>query len=304
MIGATGESPTRYMLPPEEPPKKKRKKSKKVEEDQQPFLGISNMTLVKEEEEFDPDKFLESISQEAQTDQVEEEGPFRNPSPPFYPTCPVHDEALEKREADTQYGRWEYNKCPVQNCFVCCGVDDRIHAPGTKDNVQYYLESIRNQLHFYFRELPLEQMKCFCDKGLILTMSHSEKNPGRLFFKCSKRWCDFFQWADEHPWTKNQAWLEDGIKVWQGHRTGPFQGNWHPDDFSPRTKTDLDRIIHQDQQKKKWNPKEIFRQRERQKKYFQDQYQRYLLDEFTPKEKYYLEERRLQPPSRDSYRCC
>ena len=39
-------------------------------------------------------------------------------------------------------------------------------------------------------------------------MSNSEKNPGRLFFKCSKRECDFFQWADERPKGKTRLWLE------------------------------------------------------------------------------------------------
>ena len=255
--------------------------------------GVKRVEKEEEEEEFDPDKFLQSISQEVQVDPVEE-GPFRNPSPPLHYTCLVHNEALEKREADTQYGRWEYHKCPVQNCFVCCGVDDRIHAPDTKDKVEYYPDSVQNQLHFYFRELPLVQMNCFCDKGLILTMSHSEKNPGRLFFKCSKRWCDFFQWADEHPWTKNRTWLEDGIKVRQGDKTGPFEGNWYPD---------------QDPPKKRWYPKESslkkeFRERERQKKYSRDQHQRYLRDEFTPKLKYYQEKRKLEPPSRDWYNSC
>ena len=258
---------------------------------------MSGVKRVEEEEqdEFDPDKFLQSISQEVQVDPVEE-GPFRNPSPPLHYTCPVHDEALEKREADTQYGRWEYHKCPVQNCFVCCGDDDRIHPPDTKDKVEYYLESVQNQLHFYFRELPLEKMKCFCDKGLILTMSHSEKNPGRLFFKCSKRWCDFFQWADEHPWTKNRAWLEDGIKVWQGRRNAPFERNWHPDQDPPKRKW----TMMQPKPSSGRNPSSL---REREKKYHRDQYERYHRDEFIPKLKYW-QEKRKQDPSRDWFNSC
>ena len=39
-------------------------------------------------------------------------------------------------------------------------------------------------------------------------MSNSERNPGRLFFKCAKRQCDFFQWADEYPRGHTRRWLE------------------------------------------------------------------------------------------------
>ena len=41
-----------------------------------------------------------------------------------------------------------------------------------------------------------------------MSMSHSERKPGRLFFKCSKRKCDFFQWVNEHPRGKNKTWLK------------------------------------------------------------------------------------------------
>jgi len=173
------ESPTRYLLPPEEPVEpKKRKKSKKR----------------KTKEEFDPDAFLETFSK-----------------PTKCPMCVIHpEEFLERRQADTQYGPWEYYKCPVQGCFVCCGADDRIHAPGEKDNVQYYLDCVQGQLHEFYYRLPLDNMKCFCERPLIMTLSRSEKNPGRLFLKCSKRWCDFFQWVNEVPWGKNRLWLKEG----------------------------------------------------------------------------------------------
>ena len=39
-------------------------------------------------------------------------------------------------------------------------------------------------------------------------MSNSERNPGRLFFKCAKRECDFFQWANEDPKRNTKRWLE------------------------------------------------------------------------------------------------
>ena len=39
-------------------------------------------------------------------------------------------------------------------------------------------------------------------------MSNSEKNPGRLYFKCPKRECKFFQWADVEPRGCVKNWLE------------------------------------------------------------------------------------------------
>ena len=39
-------------------------------------------------------------------------------------------------------------------------------------------------------------------------MSHSDRNPGRLFLKCPTRYCDFFQWVDTPPQGKTRAHLE------------------------------------------------------------------------------------------------
>jgi len=262
------ESPTRYLLPPEEdehPPVETKKRKKKKDKKK------SKKT---KEEEFDADAFLETLSKQTQTEE------------PAFPMCALHpEEFMERRQGDTQYGRWEYYKCPVQGCFVCCGVDDQIHAPGEKDNVQYYLDSVKRQLHEFYRRLPLDKIKCFCDRPLIMTMSHSEKNPGRLFLKCSKRWCDFFQWGDEVPRAKNRVWLEEGRKLWletplqQGVRRivdKHLSRVTDPQELSPQTKYDLDRIIPR------------FKQ------------ENYLLDEFTPKEQHYMLKRGLVPPISDS----
>lgn len=80
-------------------------------------------------------------------------------------------------------------------------------------------------------------------------MSHSERNPVRLFLKCFKRWCDFFQWVDEPP--KNLSLLRTGKKSLAGNSpltrcsqnrhmkgfaegVGPFERNWHPEGFTPQ----------------------------------------------------------------------
>ena len=113
--------------------------------------------------------------------------------------CPLHpQEELELREADTQWGNWAYYKCPIRGCFVCCGAHQ----------VDTYIPAVTEQLQPFFRRLSLDKMKCFCSNTLNLTMSNSERNPGRLFFKCSKRECDFFQWADEDPRGHKRRWLE------------------------------------------------------------------------------------------------
>ena len=148
-------------------------------------------------QDFDPEAFLETLSNLKQ-----EEPPYRNPSPPDTPllhVCPIHtQEVLDKRETDTQWGHWEYFRCPVQGCFVCCG------APQIDSN----LNAATQQLQDFYRRLPLEKMKCYCSNNLNLCLSNSERNPGRLFFKCSKRECDFFHWANEYPKGKIRLWLE------------------------------------------------------------------------------------------------
>ena len=113
--------------------------------------------------------------------------------------CPLHpEEELDQRETDTQWGNWAYFKCPVRGCFVCCGAHQ----------VDTYIPAVTDQLQAFFRRLPLDKLKCFCSNTLNLCLSNSEKNPGRLFFKCAKRQCDFFQWANEDPKGNKRRWLE------------------------------------------------------------------------------------------------
>ena len=93
-----------------------------------------------------------------------------------------------------------------------------------------------------------------------MTMSHSEKNPGRLFFRCYRRLCPFFQWVDQDPRGQNRGWLEadkficlfdgrvvkrifqdaltetplqNGVRKTIHQRMGPFEGNWSPE-VTPR----------------------------------------------------------------------
>ena len=45
---------------------------------------------------------------------------------------------------------------------------------------------------------------------MALRMSHSPKNPGRLFLCCPARICRLFQWADQEPHPKVRQWIEEG----------------------------------------------------------------------------------------------
>ena len=79
------------------------------------------------------------------------------------------------------------------------------------DDVEYYLYSAKCQLQNFYLAKPMHVIKCYCHRPLIMSMSQTEKNPGRLCLKCAKRWCDFFQWVDQEPRGKTKAWIEEGI---------------------------------------------------------------------------------------------
>ena len=178
---------------------------------------IVEVQVMEEGEIFDPDVSLDELVQQWHTlppsaPQTPTE-PFRNPSPPprgsteILYCCPVHsNDTLQKKESNTQYGHWKYYRCPDQNCFVSCGVD----------NVEDYLESAKRQLHNFYLDKPMHVMKCYCHRPLIMSKSQSEKNPGRLYLKCPKRRCNFFQWCDEKPQGKTKAWLEEG-RIQEGY---------------------------------------------------------------------------------------
>ena len=113
---------------------------------------------------FDPDAFLASLTRE---------------------TCPAHDAvALEKR---TSHSGWDYYVCPQKDCFVFTGANE----------LPFYLEQARRQLHDYYKTAP---MQCQCYHPVTLSISRSLQNPNRLYFRCGKRQCSFFQWADQVPY--------------------------------------------------------------------------------------------------------
>ena len=114
-------------------------------------------------------------------------GILPHPTPPSFIPAPSTRTKLSRTERPTLSR--VIGSTTIEGCFVCCGVD----------NVKYYLDSAKRQLHNFYYRHPLEKIKCYCGNALTMTMSHSERNPVRLFLKCFKRWCDFFQQVDEPP---------------------------------------------------------------------------------------------------------
>ena len=100
---------------------------------------------------------------------------------------------------------WQYLACDVGRdrdhpCYVSAG----------QDVANQYLQKVDHTLHDYYRER--EDLTCYCEREVLLIMSNSENNPGRLYFRCRQKGdkCNFFQWADLAPRGKVQMWLERG----------------------------------------------------------------------------------------------
>ena len=125
-------------------------------------------------------------------------------------------EKVEKEDGDT----FSYWRCPREMNGVKCFVTHA--ADGTCGD---YLQLVDAQLAPCYRPtgniitdhkrrlIPFINMECYCCLPLVLLQSKSERNPDRLFFKCRKGGCRFFQWADSVP--RNNAWK------WLQMRVGP-----------------------------------------------------------------------------------
>lgn len=113
--------------------------------------------------------------------------------------CFIHDCKLEKCTSQTG---WEYVKCPMYDCFIFTGLD----------KVNRYLKYVQDQIPVWYK-WNKEKLKCFCSEPLVLCESRSEQNPGRMYFKCQKNRCKFFQWGNEMPSCKNMGWLRGSEQV-------------------------------------------------------------------------------------------
>jgi len=137
-------------------------------------------------EEFDPDQFLNQLK----------------PQDSICPRCMVPLTYGSVRTPDG--GTWEYYRCPSSRfytkCYVTCGVKE----------VGTYLRRVEEQTHPCYRNIDPARFRCLCSKSLVLATSHSQSNPDRLYLKCPKRTCKFFQWIDEYPRGVAEAILING----------------------------------------------------------------------------------------------
>ena len=125
-------------------------------------------------------------------------------------TCPLCYATLQYDEVETKRGdTWCYYRCPgvtdFTKCFIASGEDD----------VDMYLHRVKESLHPVYQPGPdsfnPSHMRCYCQRSLILALSKSDKNKHRLYFKCPKGDCSFFQWGDVSPEGKVRRWLHQGV---------------------------------------------------------------------------------------------
>ena len=119
------------------------------------------------------------------------------PSPPALPdclVCPYHNCHLENRVS--QNG-WNYAKCPMFPCILFC----------TEEKAPTYMRAVHDQVHSDILKM-WKHLLCFCCKPPTLQQSRSDKNPDRLYLCCSKKKCQFFQWANLPLTRRYKDWLE------------------------------------------------------------------------------------------------
>ena len=89
--------------------------------------------------------------------------------------------------------KWEYCRCPMTRFGTKC------YVAGDKEDLANYLKAVEEQSHPCYAKLAPEKFRCECDLSMILAMSKSEKNAGRLYLKCPRKSCKLFQWINQPP---------------------------------------------------------------------------------------------------------
>ena len=117
-------------------------------------------------------------------DNVQKKTTHTNPEmPPLDPDhllrCPVHEVFVERKVSKKG---WEYIKCPHATCplFACAS------------DILPYMSAVKSQLHEELKQ-KWNHLVCCCARSITLSVSKSEKNSGRLYLKCNKNQCEFFQ---------------------------------------------------------------------------------------------------------------
>ena len=136
---------------------------------------ITKVQVLEEGKIFDPDEFLDQLEQHQ----------------PQGPRCLV---TMKYGIRSCPDGRtFEYYRCLsarfYTKCYATCGV----HEVGA------YLKRVKEQTHPCCNTIEPARFRCDCNKSLVLATSHSVNNPTRLYLKCPKRICEFFQWINKPP---------------------------------------------------------------------------------------------------------
>ena len=146
---------------------------------------FTEVQVLEEGDAFDPDRFL---------DQFEK----HQPSPRR--ECPLCQVPLKYGSVKQRNGNiFKYYRCPTTSYHKVSRKTSKCCITCPADEVDQYLELARKQIHPRYLELDMISFQCKCHKPLVLSTSHSFSNPNRLYLKCAKRDCEFFQWIDEEP---------------------------------------------------------------------------------------------------------
>ena len=113
---------------------------------------------------------------------------------PDYLVCPYHICNLENR---VSYNGWHYVKCSMYPCILFCA----------QEKAPTYMRAVHEQVHSDILKM-WKHLLCFCCKPPTLNQSRSDKNPDRMYLYCSKKKCQFFQWANLPLTRRYKDWLE------------------------------------------------------------------------------------------------
>ena len=78
-----------------------------------------------------------------------------------------------------------------------------------------YISAVKSQLHAELKQ-KWNNLVCCCSRSMTLSVSKSEKSPGRLYLRCNNNQCKFFQWADVPLTQKNRDWIEGNTEPHPG----------------------------------------------------------------------------------------
>ena len=126
---------------------------------------------------------------------VFDSGDFVESLEDFQPQCPRCQ--VPKRFASIPGSggdNFEYYRCPTRcwdtKCYVTCPADEVR---------EYLMRRVERQIHPCYKKIDPARFHCECDLSLVLATSHSVNNPERLYLKCPRNTCMFFQWINQPP---------------------------------------------------------------------------------------------------------